>query len=147
MSNHHINTIMKKFLITLFGCAAMMLCLEGCSSQFDNPSVYTIASAMGAYKDPTLTSHDGFRAFNIVKAENSDKWLCVESILKFDYELGYEYIVEGSLLTEKEQDIADAICILTVHKVLSKELKDSDLPAEDWQWSIDKYYEYFGTQE
>lgn len=156
---------MKKFLITLFGCVAMALCFNSCSSpvfqeifggdgssefgttEFDKQSVYTIASTMGAYSDPTLTSNNGFRAFYIVKSENSDKWFSVESINKFEYELGYEYVVKGTLLTSEEQEVADAISILTVNEVLSKELKDSDLPAEDWQWSIDRYNEYFGSQE
>jgi hypothetical protein len=63
-----------------------------------------------------------------------------------DYELGYEYVVEGTLLTALKQGLADGGDMLTVHKVLSKEQKDSDLPA-DWQWGIDRYNEYFGSKE
>lgn len=157
---------MKKLLISLFTCTAMMLCFESCSSpflqdifndnvsdkpgttDFDEPLVYTIASTMGAMQYPAWASNDGYRSFYIVKAENDDEWFCVESIRKFDYELGYEYVVEGTLLTSEEQtDIEDAVTILTVHNIVSKEQKDSDLPAEEWQWSIDRYNEYFGSKE
>ena len=156
---------MKKLLISLFTCTAMMLCFESCSSpflqdifngndsdkpgttDFDEPLVYIIASEMAAYLTPTITSNDGYCPYYIIKAENDEEWYVVDAVLKLDYELGYEYVVEGTLVTALEQGLADGADILTVHKVLSKDQKDSDLPAEEWQWGIDRYNEYFGSKE
>ena len=153
---------MKKLLISLFTCTAMMLCFESCSSpflqdifngndsdkpgttDFDEPLVYIIASEMAAYLTHMVVSNDGYCPYYIIKAENDEEWYSVNAVLELDYELGYEYVVEGTLVTA--QGLEDGADILTVHKVLSKEQKDSDLPA-DWQWGIDRYNEYFGSKE
>lgn len=118
---------MKRILISLFGITTLLLSMVGCSSEPEGPQTYTIASRKGTYIDWTgyIVEH------YIVKENPKGNWIAIEELYGMKYELGYEYVVEGDLVTAEEQfeqdRIMDANNILRVFSVISKEEKETDL--------------------
>lgn len=68
-------------------------------------------------------------------------------MLGMEYELGYEYVVEGVLKTSRdfyEEGVLDATSIITVERVISKTQKTTQLPDEKL-WAIEKYWELLNS--
>ena len=65
----------------------------------EEPTTYTIASKKGAYKGWSI----GYEECYFFKENPDGKWFPVDNLYGLKYELGYEYVVEGRLLTGEEQ--------------------------------------------
>lgn len=140
---------MKRILFLLI----ISLGLLGCETE-QEPTTYTIASQMGAYKDPVAAGF--YKPYNIIKENPNGKWIVSEGLYGMkptsgeEYQLGYEYVVEGKLVTGEElwenERIADGLTEFTVSKVISKTLKETELPKE-WHSDIATYEREFLTKE
>ena len=132
---------MKRTLITLFGLISLAFSLTGCSEE-EPPKTYTIASQKGAYMGPFSC----WCEINFIRENPNGKWMGIEALYGVKYELGYEYVVEGRLLTAEEQFeqdmIADAVDQFTVTSIISKEQKETELP-DDKLGSVRRYEEEF----
>lgn len=121
-----------------------MLFLLLCASCSKYPTkTYIIASQKGAI----FSQYNYWQSYFFVKEKGENEWQGVETMLGMEYELGYEYVVEGVLKTSRdfyEEGVLDATSIITVERVISKTQKTTQLPDEKL-WAIEKYWELLNS--
>lgn len=135
---------MKRVFLASISLVVLFSCIVGCD-KVEEPTTYTIASKKGAYKGWSI----GYEECYFFKENPDGKWFPVDNLYGLKYELGYEYVVEGRLLTGDEQFkqnmIADAEDQFTVTSLISKEKKDSEVPG--YEYSIELYEKEFLGKE
>lgn len=86
---------------------------------------YLIASDRGCY----AIEGDIWHPYYFVKEKGQNTWVDYDSILGFDYEQGYEYLIKAEKIEDTDlKKIADApsYIYLRLVKVLSSEKKDTE---------------------
>lgn len=118
----------------------MILLALSVSCSKDGRKTYVIASQKGVYYSPS----NYWQSYFIVSEKGVDNWQAVETIYGMEYELGYEYIVEGTLMMSEDyweqSGLMDANSDLTIEAIISKTQKDTQLPERELA-SVEKYWE------
>lgn len=145
-------TFLFLFGALLLSMIPIILLLSSCAKHEGELIVYPakeyrVASDRGCYAN----GNDGWEAYYFVKEKGKNNWGTYDRILGFNYEVGYEYLIEAERVVNKELlEIADgpSYIYLRLVKVLSVEKKDSEgLPDNYLPYSeeLPPPSEYYGN--
>lgn len=111
---------MKRLICFLVTLATIVLC--GCEEKAPRIERLIIASEQGCYCDgeSNLVVPECF-----VKGVNDDNWRRIY-VNGFDYQRGYEYVVDARLVGVQYPDVPNPIYHYEVDRVVSKEQKESE---------------------
>ena len=132
---------MKRFFQSLTVLLFVLL-LASCSR--DDSVTYIIASQKGAYNSP----FNHWQSFFMVKEKGANEWMVVENIYGMKYELGYEYVVKGTLMTSEDYweqyGYIDTNADLTIEVMISKTQKTTELPEREMKF-VERYLELLNS--
>ena len=84
----------------------------------------------------------------MVKEKGANEWMVVENIYGMKYELGYEYVVKGTLMTSEDYweqyGYIDTNADLTIEVMISKTQKTTELPEREMKF-VERYLELLNS--